>query len=144
MTANAQPQQAPSPELVIETLMAHQRSDALTAAIQLDLFRAIGEGPGDPASLARRCSVSKRGVRILCDYLTIVALLFKQGDRYVHTPTSAAFLDPNSPACFASAAHFMGHTMIRKPHRRLSEIVRDGRTNLHGAGDVEPENPIWV
>jgi 2-polyprenyl-3-methyl-5-hydroxy-6-metoxy-1,4-benzoquinol methylase len=144
MAANAQPQQAPSPELVIETLMAHQRSAALTAAIELDLFRAIGEGPGDPAALARRCSVSERGVRILCDYLTITGILLKQENRYVHTPTSAAFLDPRSPACFASAAHFIGHPMMRAPYQRLSEIIRNGRTVLPGTGAVEPENPVWV
>jgi 2-polyprenyl-3-methyl-5-hydroxy-6-metoxy-1,4-benzoquinol methylase len=143
-TGTAQPQQAPSPELVIETLMAHQRSAALTAAIELDLFRAIGEGPGDPTSLAQRCSASQRGVRILCDYLTVVGLLLKQDGRYLHTPTSAAFLDPNSPTCFASAAHFIGHPMMREPYQRLSKIVRDGRTTMHGAGAVEPENPVWV
>jgi len=144
MATNDQPQQRPSPELVIEALMAHQRSAALTAAIELDLFRAIGEGPGDPASLARRCSASERAVRILCDYLTISGFLVKQADRYVHTPTSAAFLDPSSAACFASAAHFIGHAMMLEPYRRLSEIIRNGRTTLPGAGAVEPENPVWV
>jgi ubiquinone/menaquinone biosynthesis C-methylase UbiE len=144
MSANAQPQQAASPELVIQTLMAYQRSAALTAAIELDLFRAIGEGPGDTVSLSRRCSASERGVRILCDYLTVAGLLQKQGGRYLHTPTSAAFLDPNSPACFAPAAHFIGHPMIREPYQHLSEIVRNGRTTLPGAGTVEPENPVWV
>src|ERR1039457_3593750 len=34
---------APSPELIFETLVAYQRSAALRAAIELDLFRAIGE-----------------------------------------------------------------------------------------------------
>jgi SAM-dependent methyltransferase len=144
MLANAQPQQDASPELVIQTLMAYQRSAALTAAIELDLFRAIGEGPGDTVSLSRRCSASERGVRVLCDYLTVAGLLQKQDGRYLHTPTSAAFLDPNSPACFAPAAHFIGHPMIREPYQRLSEIVRNGRTTLPGAGTVEPENPVWV
>ena len=66
---------APSPELIFETLVAYQRSAALRAAIELDLFRAIGEGPGDIASLARQCGASERGIRILCDYLTILGLL---------------------------------------------------------------------
>ena len=52
--ATAQPA-GPSPELIFETLNAYQRSAALRAAIELDLFQAIGEGPGDVASLARRC-----------------------------------------------------------------------------------------
>src|ERR1035438_6960462 len=68
---------APSPELIFETLIAYQRSAALHAAIELDLFRAIGEGPGDIASLARQCGASERGIRILCDYLTILGLLVR-------------------------------------------------------------------
>src|SRR5512146_3088158 len=98
MASTPQVAEAPNPTLVIETLNAHQRSAALRAAIELDLFGAVGEGPGDVASLARQCSASERGVRILCDYLTVIGLLEKQDGHYRHSPTSAAFLDPRSPA----------------------------------------------
>ncbi len=135
---------APNPALVFETLNAHQRSAALTAAIELDLFRAIGEGPGDVASLARECSASERGIRVLCDYLTIIGLLSKDDGYYHHTPTSAVFLDPRSPACIASAARFLGSPVSREPYQHLAEIVRKGTTVLPGRGTVEPENPIWV
>ena len=99
---------APSPELIFETFNAYQRSAALRAAIELDVFRAIGEGPGDIASLARQCGASARGIRILCDYLTIIGLLAKEDASYRHTPSSALFLDPRSPACIAAAARFLG------------------------------------
>ena len=135
---------APSPELIFETLVAYQRSAALRAAIELDLFRAIGEGPGDIASLARQCGASERGIRILCDYLTILGLLAKEGGRYRHTPSSAVFLDPRSPASIASAARFLGHPALAEPFVRLAEVVRSGHTILPGDGSVEPENPIWV
>jgi len=135
---------AASPELVFETLSAYQRSAALRAAIELDLFRAIGEGPGDVASLAGRCAASTRGIRILCDYLTVIGLLAKEDGRYLHTPTSAAFLDPRSPACIASIARFLGNPVLYEPYLRLTEIVRSGRTVLEGGGTVEPENPVWV
>jgi SAM-dependent methyltransferase len=135
---------APSPELIFETLVAYQRSAALRAAIELDLFRAIGEGPGDIASLARQCGASERGIRILCDYLTILGLLAKEDGRYRHTPSSAVFLDPRSPASIASAARFLGHPALAEPFVRLAEVVRSGHTILPGDGSVEPENPIWV
>ncbi len=109
----------PSPELVFDTLNAYQRTAALRAAIELNLFRAIGEGPGDVASLARQCASSERGIRILCDYLTIQGLLAKQDGHYQHTPTSAVFLDPRSPACMASAARFLGHPALAEPFARL-------------------------
>ena len=133
-----------TPGLVFEMLQAHQRTAALKAAIDLDVFRAVGEGPGDVASIARHCSASERGIRILCDFLTIYGILVKEGGRYRHSPTSAAFLDPRSPACLASVAQFLSNPALREPYDRLSEIVRSGRTAMPGDGSVEPENPIWV
>jgi len=134
----------PSPALVFDTLFAYQRTAALRAAIELDLFRAIGEGPADAASLARGCQASERGIRILCDFLTIIGLLSKADGRYAHTPTSAIFLDPRSPASVASTARFLGDPLLQEPFNRLAEIVRAGRTVLPGQGSVEPENPAWV
>src|SRR5258705_366655 len=63
---------APNPGLIFDTLLAHQRSAALRTAIELDVFRAVGEGPADAATLAARCATSQRGMRILCDFLTII------------------------------------------------------------------------
>jgi 2-polyprenyl-3-methyl-5-hydroxy-6-metoxy-1,4-benzoquinol methylase len=139
------PAEAPlNPGLVFEMLNAHQRTAALKAAIELDVFRAVGEEPGDAASIARRCGASERGIRILCDFLVIHGVLAKEDGRYRHTPTSAAFLDPRSPASLASVAHFLCNPMNREPYDHLAEIVRTGRTVLPGDGSVEPENPIWV
>ena len=125
-------------------LLAHQRTAALQAAIDLDLFRAIGEGPGDVASLAQRCSASERGIRILCDYLTINGVLEKESGAYRHTEMSGLFLDPRSPACVASTARFLGNAAMMEPYHRLADVVRSGHTTLPGQGSVEPENPIWV
>jgi len=133
-----------TPGLVFEMLQAHQRTAALKAAIDLDLFRAVGDGPGDVASIARQCSASERGIRILCDYLTIYGVLAKVEGCYRHTPTSAAFLDPRSPSSLASIAQFLSNPAMHEPYDRLAEIVRAGRTTLAGEGTTEPENPIWV
>ena len=134
----------PSPAIVFDMLLAHQRSSALCAAIELDLFRAVGEGPGDVPALARQCAASERGVRILCDFLTIHGVLAKEDGRYRHTPTSAAFLDPRSPACVASISRFLGNPALQDPFRHLADIVRNGRTSLEGDGTVDAENPVWV
>ena len=138
------PPAVPSPELVFETLTAYQRSAALRAAIELDLFRAIGAGPGDLASLARHCRASERGMRVLCDFLTIFGLLAKEDGHYRHTPTSAMFLDPGSPACIASIAQFLGDPVLTESYTHLADAVRKGGTVLPGQGSVEPENPVWV
>ena len=144
MQADNHHEAALNPGLVFEMVQAHQRTAALKAAIELDVFRAVGEGPGDVASIARHCSASERGTRILCDFLVINGVLDKEDGHYRHTPTSAAFLDPRSPACLASIAEFLSAPEIRSSYDNLAEVVRAGRTSLPGDGTVEPENPVWV
>jgi SAM-dependent methyltransferase len=134
----------PNPGLVFDMVNAHQRTAALKAAIELDLFRAVGEGPGDVTSIARHCAASERGTRILCDFLVINGVLAKENGRYKHTPSSAAFLDPRSPACMASVAQFLSNPLMNESYNHLAEVVRNGRTHLPGSGSVEPENPVWV
>jgi SAM-dependent methyltransferase len=134
----------PNPGLVFEMLNAHQRTAALKAAIELDVFRAVGEGPGDVASIARHCAASERGTRILCDFLVINGVLAKEDGHYKHTPSSAAFLDPRSPACMASVAQFLSNPQMNESYAHLADVVRSGRTVLPGSGSVEPENPVWV
>ena len=133
-----------NPGIVFEMVQAHQRTAALKAAIDLDIFSAVGKGPGDAASIARHCSASERGIRILCDFLVINGVLAKENGHYKHTPSSAAFLDPASPACMASVAHFLSEEALMQADVQLAEIVRKGRTHLPGQGSVEPENPLWV
>ena len=135
---------APNPALVFDMLQAYQRTAALKAAIDLDLFRAIGEGADSAASIAQRCGASERGTRILCDFLVVNGVLQKENDRYSHTPTSAVFLDPHSPACLASIANFLADPSRHDPSNDLAEIVRSGRTSLPGEGSLDPEHPMWV
>ena len=134
----------PNPGLVFDMVMAFQRSGALKAAIDLDLFSALGQEPVDVQSIAEHCGASERGIRILCDFLVINRVLAKVGADYKHTPSSALFLDPRSPACMASVAQFMCEPDQVEPCARLAEVVRKGRTTLEGEGTVEAENPLWV
>ena len=142
--SNVAPSQPPSPAPVFQILTAYQQTAALRAAIELDVFRAIGEGVTDVEGLARRCAASERGIRILCDFLVVLGLLEKHGTRYAHTPTSALFLDPRSPASVASSVRFLGKLELLEPFARLTDIVRSGRTVLEGDGTVGAENPVWV
>jgi len=144
MTPHMSPENVPNPALVFDVLQSYQRTWALKAAIELDLFRAIGESGGDLASIAKRCSASERGTRILCDFLVISGLLTKENGHYSLTPTSATFLDTRSPASLASVATFLSNPMMVDTFKELAAIVRNGRTTLPGDGSVEPENPLWV
>jgi SAM-dependent methyltransferase len=133
-----------NPGIVFDMVQAVQKTAALKAAIDLDIFRAVGQGAGDVSSIAKHAKASERGIRILCDFLVINGLLHKEGNTYKHTPNSAAFLDPASPACMASVAHFMSRPELISGLTGLADVVRAGRTHLPGEGSVEPENPLWV
>ena len=99
--------QPPSAELVFDTLFAYQRSAALKSALDLDLFTVIDGGANTAAAAASRCKASERGIRILCDYLTTIELLQKNGGTYSLPPTSAAFLSQRSPLYMGSTARFL-------------------------------------
>ena len=70
------------------------------------MFTAIGEGNTTVAEIAKRCHASEKGTRVLCDYLTIMEMLTKQGDRYGLTLDSSVFLDKRSPAYLGGAVEF--------------------------------------
>ncbi len=83
----------PLPEKFFETMVAYQRTAALKAAIDLDLFTAIGNGQKPISALAKQLKGSERGVRILCDCLVVIGFLTKDKNGYGLTADSAAFLD---------------------------------------------------
>jgi SAM-dependent methyltransferase len=136
--------QQPSPQLFFQTINAHQRTEALKAAIELEVFTAIGEGNTTAAEIAQRCQTSERGMRILCDYLTIMEMLTKQGDRYGLTLDSATFLDKRSPAYLGSATEFLCSPQMFENTKTIADAVRKGGTVMEDEGTVSTENPLWV
>ncbi|BCA52965.1 O-methyltransferase, family 2:Generic methyltransferase [Nitrospira sp. KM1] len=134
----------PTPELFFQTANAYQRSQAIKAAIDLDLFTAIGEGKNTTDSLAAHCGAAARGVRILSDYLTIQGFLIKNGDRYQLTQDSSVFLDKKSPAYIGASLGFLHAPKFTDAFHHLTASVKQGRTAAGGDGTVEPENPVWV
>jgi ubiquinone/menaquinone biosynthesis C-methylase UbiE len=137
-------QQQPSPILFFQTINAHQRTEALKAAIELEVFTAIGEGNTTAGEIAKRCQTSERGMRILCDFLTILGMLTKQDDRYALTLDSATFLDKHSPAYLGGAVEFLASPELLEGTRHLADAVRKGGTPIENEGTIGPDNPIWV
>ena len=142
MSTSAAPQ--PSPQLFFQTINAHQRTEALKAAIELEVFTAIGEGNTTVAEIAKRCQASEKGMRVLCDYLTTMEMLTKQGDRYALTLDSSVFLDKRSPAYIGGATEFLCSPMLTAGFQRMTEAVRKGGTAIDNEGTLGPEHPIWV
>ncbi len=135
--------QAVTPERFFNAVNAYQQTAAVKAAVELEIFTAIAEGNATAAAIAKRCGAAERGVRILCDFLTILGFLAKEGAKYALAPDSALFLDKRSPAYVGGAIEFLLTPHILEGHERLTEAVRRGGTAM-GQGTLEPENPDWV
>ena len=132
-----------SPENIFNTLWGFQRTAALKTGIDLDVFTAIAEGDRTPAALAKKSGASERGIRILCDYLTIIGLLSKSGASYELTPESAMFLDKRSPAYMGTTANFLTIPEVVNNFTDLTSAVRRGGVAEKG-NTVAEENPIWI
>ena len=126
----------------MEALCAFQLTQALKGAIELDVFTHIGSGAVTAAAIADRAGASERGIRILCDYLTVRGFLGKEDGQYSCSPTAATFLDKRSPAYIGSMAGFLASDRIVRSYKNLAGVVRKGGTIT--ASTVSPNDPVWV
>ena len=132
----------PTPERIMDAISAYQRTDAIKAAIELDIFTAIDEGKRTPAALAAHAKAAERGLRSLCDYFVVEGFLTKRDGRYGLAPDAALFLSRKSPACVASMAKFLCAPELRENFSHLTQAVRKGGAT--GLGTLAPEHPVWV
>jgi 2-polyprenyl-3-methyl-5-hydroxy-6-metoxy-1,4-benzoquinol methylase len=135
---------APSPFLIFDTIMAQQRTSALRASIELKLYTAIAQGAHTVEALAAACQASTKGLRVLCDFLTVAGFLTKSDDGYGLTSDSEFFLVEGSPAFVGGAMAFLFHPQIERGFSHVLEAVRKGGTVLPEEGTVSYDNPVWV
>jgi 2-polyprenyl-3-methyl-5-hydroxy-6-metoxy-1,4-benzoquinol methylase len=121
---------------------AYHQTEALRAAVELEVFTAIAEGSATAAAIAKRCQAAERGVRTLCDFLTIHEFLTKDGTQYGLAPDAALFLNRHSPAYLGGATEFLLNAETRASFAQLTEVVRRG--GAAGQGSIVAENPEWV
>ena len=132
-----------SPDLFMDAVLAFQQTAAIKAALELDLFTDIAKGNATAESLARTTGAAVRGIRILCDYLTVRGHLEKQGNRYRLTPSTAAFLDRNAPSYMGDVVGYLAAPeMIDLFLRDPASYVRNGGSI--GLANNAPDHPIWV
>ena len=113
----------------------------MQASIDIGLFTAIAAGQKTAHAIAKTCDASPKGVRVLCDYWTVLGLLLKSGTEYRLTPEAAAFLDRASPSYIGGVMGFLNGP-ITPFFARLTEAVRRG--GCESAGSVETEYDGWI
>jgi cyclopropane fatty-acyl-phospholipid synthase-like methyltransferase len=133
-----------TPDLFWETMVAFQRSAALKTAVDLEIFTKIAGGHKTAADIASAAGAAERGVRILCDSLTVIGFLTKSGSEYSLTDASAAFLDKNSQMYIGSAVNFILSPQQRRGFDDLTDAVKNGGSSITGDASMDPESEMWV
>jgi hypothetical protein len=116
----------PSPIPFFEALSAYQKTEAMRAALALDLFNAIAQAEGPVPEVAARCVASERGIRMLCDFLVIQGFLSKADGRYALAPDTAPFLVKSSPAYLGESVEFLLSPDLVAGMHDLAACVRRG------------------
>src|SRR6185312_3677408 len=103
---------AVNPGRIHQALTSYQLAMAMKGAIELDLFTHIAAGAATPAAIAPLCGGTEKGVRVLCDFLTVHGFLSKSGGRYAVAPEIGPLLDRRSPLYMGSVAGFFTHPVM--------------------------------
>lgn len=107
----------------------------LLAALELDLFTAIGDRPWAVATLAKKLKVSERGLSILCRNLASAGVLRKRGSVYRNSTLGATALNADHRAYRGSYL-----TLIRSHWTDWTRLVESVRSGLPLDHDV-PDGP---
>src|SRR5262245_39273410 len=131
----------PNLTAVWDAFTGYQRTAALKAAVELDLFTEIAAGTNTIDALAAKCGAAPRGLRALLVRLVADELVMRVGDHYELTPTASTFLDRNGPGYVGSAVEFIASTKITECFAQLTDAVRKGGTAVPDEGTLSAENP---
>jgi len=113
-----------SPGPILKHGRALWEACALVAAVRLDLFGALRDGPLTPHALACRCRCSMRGLPALADALAAHGYLDFRKGRYLLTPLSRRYLLPRGGEYLGDILLHQGRLM--EGWSRLDESVKSG------------------
>jgi cyclopropane fatty-acyl-phospholipid synthase-like methyltransferase len=81
-------------------------SRALFAALDLDVFGRLADGPRDLPALARDTGVAPNRLLALLSACVALGLLGREGERYANAPAAATYLVRGAPAYFGDYFRF--------------------------------------
>jgi len=106
-------------------------SRALFAALDLDVFGRLADGPRDLAGLARATGVAPERLVALLSACVGLGLLGKDGDRYVNAPAAAAYLVRTAPAYFGDYFRFQIARQIYPTLQHLEAALGGERVDFY-------------
>lgn len=120
-----------------DAITAYRLPRVLIAALELNLFSAMGTDTWTMADLARDMKVSERGLAILCRNLAMAGLLQRKGEIYRTSRLAATALNARHPAYRGDYLRLM--TSHWADWGRLLESVKTGLPLDHD----EPDEPDY-
>ncbi|MFT3745428.1 MAG: class I SAM-dependent methyltransferase [Pyrinomonadaceae bacterium] len=134
----------PTPERIWQIITGYQMTAAMKAAIEIGLFSRIADGNKTAAAIASACGAVERGVRILCDTLTVLGFLHKNANEYSLADDAALFLVESSPAYMGKMTDFILSPQQRVGFDHLTAAVRNGGAVPNENASLSPESPMWA
>jgi hypothetical protein len=125
---------APPPDILLRLGIGHCAARILVAAIELDLFSALAEGPLEGEALRAKAGLDPRGAKRFFDALVGLGLLARKGARYRNTPETDFYLDRAKPT-FAGTIYTGSDWGPLAGWEHLAETLRTGQP-LAGARDL--------
>lgn len=124
---------------LMDTMRDFQESRVLLAAVELDLFTAVGEG-GTAGEVAARLGTHPRATEMLLNALVAIGALTKSGGVFRNTAETARFLVAGSPENQRPALMHTVH--VWKAWTTLTDCVRAGTAVLPPG--VEARDEQWT
>ncbi len=115
-----------TPERLMQMSWGYAPPLIIEAAVKHRLFDLLDAAPNTAVELARVAGVSERGVRAIGDALVGLGFLGRQGDCYMLTPESAAFLVAGKPGYHGGFFHHLSSQLMPN-WLQLEEVVRTGK-----------------
>ncbi len=115
-----------SPEYILSVGTGFTAAKTLLSAVELDVFTALAEAPGDIADLERRLGLHPRASRDFLDALVALGFLERQNGIYANTPPAARYLDRRSESCIAAILD-MANQRLYRYWDGLTDALRTGR-----------------
>ena len=120
-----------TPERILQTGMAFWASKTLLSAVELELFTALAQQPGDLTALQARLGLHPRSARDFLDALVALGFLQRSDGVYQNTPETDLFLDKSKPSYIGG--------ILEMANSRLYPFWGSLTTALHTG---EPQNEI--
>jgi hypothetical protein len=123
-----------SPKPILELGTAFFAARALQAAVELELFTVLSDGPATEPEVRERLGLHERGSRDFLDALVAIGLLTREDGRYGNAPLAAQYLDQGRDSYLGGWMAMASH-MLYPVWSRLSDGLRTGQPQAQGLGD---------